>query len=106
MVNLLAQIPILLADEAKQTALERLDPERRAAVVLALVGLSLLGVLLVVIVLLGGRWARQRRPLRGTRAGANSDVTLDTYPRPKVRDGEFRSGETIINRPGDQDTKA
>ncbi|MCO6043068.1 hypothetical protein NG895_04045 [Aeoliella sp. ICT_H6.2] len=107
MVNLFAQIPILLADETKQTALERLDPDRRAAVILALVGLSLLGVLLIVIVMLGARWARQRRPQRPKRAGRQSDVTLDTYPqRPRVRGGEFRSDETIVNRPGDGETKA
>lgn len=104
MVNLLAQIPILLADDDKQTALERLDPDRRAAVILALVGLSLLGVLLIVVIMLGARWARHRRPTRPSRL---SDVILAVPSRrPRFRDEEFRSGETIVNRPGEGETKA
>lgn len=48
---------------ATETLLERLDPQRRAAVILALMALCLLGVTMVVLTMLGARWVR-RQPLR------------------------------------------
>lgn len=51
------------------SVLEQLDPPRRAAVVLALIGLCLLGVTMVVLTMLGAHWARGQRlrPLREPR---------------------------------------
>jgi hypothetical protein len=43
---------------AEQALLEQLEPPRRAAVVLILIGLCLLGVLMVVLTMLAGRWVR------------------------------------------------
>jgi hypothetical protein len=42
-----------------QPLLERLDPPRRAAVIMALVAIAILGIFLVTFVLLGGHWARR-----------------------------------------------
>ena len=39
--------------------LEQLDPPSRAVVVMALLGILLLGMFLVAMILLGGRWARR-----------------------------------------------
>ena len=60
----------LLAEEAAQPLIERLDPPRRAAVVMALLGIVLTGVTLVACVMIGGRWVRRlaRRGVRRTSA--------------------------------------
>jgi hypothetical protein len=47
------------ADAANLPVLERLDPPRRAAVVMALLALVLTGLALVMCVMLGGHWVRR-----------------------------------------------
>lgn len=61
--------PLLAADEPVPTLLMRLDPQRRAQVLMALLGLVLVGVGLMVLAYLGGRYLRRviRNPLRATR---------------------------------------
>jgi hypothetical protein len=49
----------LLAQQAAEPVLERLDPPRRAAVIMALLGLVLTGLLLVTIAMLGAHWVRR-----------------------------------------------
>jgi hypothetical protein len=51
---------LLLAEQTAAPLLERLDPPRRAAVVMALLALVLTGLLLVSIVMLGARWVRRQ----------------------------------------------
>lgn len=51
--------PAVLLGEATEPVLERLDPPRRAAVVMALLGLVLLGLLLVACVMIGAHWVRR-----------------------------------------------
>jgi hypothetical protein len=43
---------------------EKLPPPTRAAVLMALLGIALLGMLIVVIVLLGGHWVRRQGSFR------------------------------------------
>jgi hypothetical protein len=56
----LAVIYCFLADLAPEPLINRLDPQRRAAVIAALFGLVLLGLLMVVSVWLAGRYVRRR----------------------------------------------
>ena len=42
-----------------EAAGERLPPPARAAVLMALLGIALLGMLLIVVILLGGHWVRR-----------------------------------------------
>jgi hypothetical protein len=49
---------VLLAEQ-KDPVLERLDPPRRAAVIMALLALVLLGLVLVTCVMIGGHWVRR-----------------------------------------------
>jgi hypothetical protein len=63
---------MLLAEDAAKPVLERLDPPRRAAVVMALLGLVLTGLLLVACVMLGGHWVR--RMARHRPGGGNANV--------------------------------
>lgn len=49
----------VLAARAGDDVLNRLDPPRRAAVVMALLGLTLVGLFLVAFVMVGGHWVRR-----------------------------------------------
>lgn len=51
--------PLLAVLAAQERLLERLDPETRARVVIALAGLTMLGLLLVLLVWLGARMTRR-----------------------------------------------
>jgi len=100
---------LLLAQEQSQTILEKLEPERRVAVVLALVALGLLGVLLVIITMLASRWARHDRPGRTERlsgklpdTGQNSS-SADSQT-PDAAPAESR-GDTIADRPNSDETQ-
>jgi len=68
MVALLAKLNLsflLIAQEAAKPVLERIDPPRRAALIMALLGLTLVGLFLIVLAMVGGHWARRlarRRP--------------------------------------------
>ncbi len=57
MVIVLAHV--LLAEEAAQPLIERLDPPRRTAVIMALLGIVLVGVFLVAVVMIGAHWVRR-----------------------------------------------
>lgn len=50
---------LLAAESASSAVLERLDPPRRAAVVMALLALVLTGLVLVTSVMLGAHWVRR-----------------------------------------------
>jgi hypothetical protein len=52
-------VSILLADQQKEPVLERLDPPRRVAVIMALLGLVLTGLVLVTCAMIGARWVRR-----------------------------------------------
>jgi CHASE1-domain containing sensor protein len=49
----------LLAADPSQPLLQRLDPERRAGVLLALAGLVLLALILMVLTYLGARYVKR-----------------------------------------------
>ncbi len=104
MVKLLSTGGLLVAEASQDTVLEKLDPERRAAVVMALVGLGLLGVLLVVVTMLAGRWARQERPSRSTRL-CNLTTGSDRYDT-RLPGADIRRGETVVGDDGSEETKA
>jgi hypothetical protein len=57
--------------EQAEPLLMRLDPQRRAKVLMALLGLVLVGVALIVLAFLGGRYLRRviKQPIRATRPG-------------------------------------
>jgi hypothetical protein len=50
---------LLLAKQSTEAVLERLDPPRRAAVLMALLGLVLVGLLLVACAMIGAHWVRR-----------------------------------------------
>jgi hypothetical protein len=102
MVNQLFSSLLLLAENADDTVLERLDPDRRAAVIAALVGLVLLGTLLVVVAMLAGRWARHRPSQRKERFTGGKAASFGPPPR----EPKGRQNETLADQPGEGETKA
>jgi hypothetical protein len=50
---------LLAVEESAEPLIERLDPPRRAAVLMAILGLVLVGLTLVACVMIGGRWVRR-----------------------------------------------
>jgi hypothetical protein len=62
----------LLAEQASKPLLERLDPPRRAAVVMALLALVLTGLFFVACIMLGGHWVRRLARHKPRAQAANS----------------------------------
>jgi len=94
MVNLLASATpgmpgrldaiLLAAGERAEPLLMRLDPEQRAKVLMALVGLVLVGSLLIALVWLGGRHLRRIAGKRPRPASPRDDLW---YRKPLVPKG-------------------
>jgi hypothetical protein len=99
---------ILFAQQAGDAVLERLDPPRRAAVVMALLGLTLIGMFLITFVMVGGHWVRRlarHRPGRRrfvTKAGNEGELheTLKQFLP------EGNSSDTVLLDTSSKDTKA
>jgi hypothetical protein len=101
---------VLLAAEETRPVLERLDPPRRAAVVMALLALVLTGLLLVACAMLGGHWVR--RMARHRPARVRSSMVTDTIGNQRVRDAlqeilpMLKSADTVHIDPSTNETKA
>src|SRR5262245_36255994 len=52
-------LAVLWAAQPSQPVLERLDPRRRTAVIMAIIGMLVIGFLLVTCTMLGARWVRR-----------------------------------------------
>ena len=74
---------LLLA--AEEPLLHKLDPALRAKVIMALIGLVLLGLALVLLVLVGGRYVRR---LARQRTGPMQPGQDDWYRRPLVSESD------------------
>jgi hypothetical protein len=99
-------LPFLLFAEAATR--EKLPPPTRAAAIMALIGIALLGMLLVVIILLGGHWVRRqgsyrrgasvppdRRPILGGALSESMPERPDQTPSDETTSG---AAETVITR--------
>ena len=90
----------ILAQSA--TTAEKIPPPTRAAVLMALLGILLLGMLMVVATLLGGHWVRRwGAHRRGPAVPPDlllkknpQDAPLSTAP-PKLPSGEPDPGDTV-----------
>jgi hypothetical protein len=61
---------LALAEQSTEPVIEQLDPPRRAAVLMALLGLVLTGLALVACVMIGAHWVR-RLARHSPRMGGN-----------------------------------
>ena len=101
------RVLLFAAEHAGEAVLERLDPPRRAAVVMALLGLTLLGLFLIIFVMVGGHWVRKlARHRPGTRRlrkntvseGALREAIQNVLP-------ELKSSDTVLLDTSSKDTK-
>jgi hypothetical protein len=105
MVSCFGLAPILAATSLLAQAADgaKLPPPTRAAALMALIGIALLGLLLVVIILLGGHWTRRQGSYRRAAAVPPDRLPLAALPggeaTPEKGAGDGGdSGETVINR--------
>ena len=92
----IGSVALLLAQQAKE-----MSPPTRAIVLMALLGIALVGLMLVVMVLLGGHWVRR---LGNHRRGPS--VPPDRAPLPthidkptRITDAPVQS-DTVADQPG------
>ena len=102
-------ITLLFAvQQSSDPVLERLDPPRRAAVVMALLGLTLIGLFLIIFVMVGGHWVRRlarHRPGRRTFATtAASNQALQEALQNALP--ELKSNDTVLLDRPSKDTIA
>lgn len=91
-------------------ALEQLDPPERAAVLMALLGLVLLGITLVVCTMLAGRWirryARHRIAPKQWPSGWKTAPPILNRPIEDLEQANDQSGETQPGSRSPDETKA
>jgi hypothetical protein len=98
---------LLAIKESSEPLIERLDPPRRAAVVMAILGLVLTGLVLVTGVMIGGRWVRhlaRKDHGRTKQTGHIENQRLRDSLRPALPHGVV--GETTIAHPTNDETTA
>jgi hypothetical protein len=105
----MSSVVVLGAAKAVEPVLERLDPPRRAAVVMALLALTLIGLFLIVFAMVGGHWVRRLardRPGSGRKRridSAGDNARLRESLQPIVP--EAKSDDTIQLGTSSKDTK-
>ena len=98
---------VFAAQQTGDAVLERLDPPRRAAVVMALLGLTLVGLFLITFVMVGGHWVRR---LARHRPGRRRFVTK-AATEGELRDAlkqilpEGNPSDTVLLDTSSKDTK-
>ncbi|MEX2093933.1 MAG: hypothetical protein WD971_14700 [Pirellulales bacterium] len=98
---------LLAVEESAEPLLERLDPPRRAAVVMAILALVLTGLALVACVMIGGRWVRHlaRHELGRTKRTTNvENQRLRAALEPILPAGQ--AGETTVAKRTSDETVA
>jgi hypothetical protein len=98
--------PVLAAVDTAERLIEQLEPERRVAVVMALLAIVILGIFLVTTILLGGSWAR--RLARHSRGPTKHNSTLENKRARKALEPILpppaAEGETTVVRRKSDDT--
>jgi hypothetical protein len=101
----------LLAEKEVGAAIERMKPEQRAAVIMALLALTLIGLFLIVFAMLGGHWARRlarHRPRKKELDANHSFDETDAMLRQSLESvlPEAKSDDTMQFGKGASETKA
>jgi hypothetical protein len=99
---------LLGAQQGGDAVFERLDPPRRAAVVMALLGLTLVGLFLITFVMVGGHWVRRLARHRPGRRRIGNKPAADGRLRETLQGilPEMKSGDTVLLDTSSKDTKA
>jgi hypothetical protein len=95
------------AQQAGDAVIERLDPPRRAAVVMALLGLTLVGLFLITIVMLGGHWVRRLARHRPGQRESGKSAVAEVRWRAALQNflPETKSSDTLLLDASSKDTK-
>jgi cation transport ATPase len=99
----------LFAQEAAEPVLERMKPDQRAAVIMALLGLTLIGLFMIIFVMVGGHWVRRlARHRPGQRGRSSRDAgPSDAQLRESLESilPEVKTDDTIQYGKSSPDTK-
>ena len=98
---------LLAAQQAGDAVFERLDPPRRAAVVMALLGLTLVGLFLITFVMVGGHWVRKLARHRPGRRRLRPSAVAGSRLREALQNilPESKSSDTVLLDSSSKDTK-
>ena len=105
--TLVLALALLAIEESAEPLIDRLDPPRRAAVLMAILALVLLGLALVACVMIGGRWVRRLARHEHGRTTITANVEnqrLRSALKNILPTGE--AGETIAMEHRSDETKA
>src|SRR5436190_8943478 len=96
------------AQQAGDAVFERLDPPRRAAVVMALLGLTLVGLFLITFAMVGGHWVRRLARHRPGRRRSGTKLASESGLRDALHGilPEVKSSDTVLLDNSSKDTKA
>ncbi len=98
---------LIATQQAGDAVFERLDPPRRAAVVMALLGLTLVGLFLITFIMVGGHWARRlARHRPGQRLlNANGGRSGGTPTAPQETPASLKTDDTVLLERTSKETK-
>jgi len=98
----------IFAARAGDDVLNRLDPPRRAAVVMALLGLTLVGLFLVAFVMVGGHWVRRLARHKPGQRTFGKQVASEASLREALQGilPEIKSSDTVLLDSSSKETRA
>jgi hypothetical protein len=98
---------LFAAQQAGDAVIERLDPPRRAAVVMALLGLTLIGLFLITLAMVGGHWVRKLARHRPGQRQFGVHATIESRLREALHNilPGFKSSDTVLMDSSSKDTK-
>jgi hypothetical protein len=94
-------VPLIVAQKDIGPAIERMSPQQRAAVIMALLALTLIGLFLIGFVMIGGHWVRRlarHRPRRGRPQTTGADQHALNEELPEIPGDEKTDDTVLLNR--------
>jgi hypothetical protein len=99
---------LIVAAKDVGPAIEQMKPAQRVAVIMALLGLTLIGLFLVTFIMVGGHWVRRlaRHRPRSTGTSTNAaDETTTGGDVPQIVLPDENSGDTMLLDRASKETK-
>jgi hypothetical protein len=98
---------LFAAQKAGDSVFDRLDAPTRAAVVMALLGLTLVGLFLITFVMVGGHWVRKLARHRPGRRRLGQTTDTEGQLREALQNilPEMKSSDTVLLDSSSKDTK-
>jgi hypothetical protein len=98
---------LFAAEHSAEPVLEQLDGPRRAAVIMALLGLTLVGLFLITFVMVGGHWVRKLARHRPGRRRFSTGEMAENRLHEALQNilPEMKSNDTVLLDSSSKDTK-